>query len=370
MFKKLFREESGQALPFFALFLVVLLGFGALVVDGGMLYAKRADLQKAADAAALAGARALPVKADAEAAALLLGSDNGAPQANILVTTPYLGDSNKVEVITSDLVPSTFARVLGINQSTVKARAVAERIKADVKALKYTLFSGEDEVTVTSNKLTIVDGDVYGNDGIDASGAEINGSAVINTEITNKTLDVAKATEKIGPVKETIPDLWSSVEPIAPVTTRAAFNLAVDYDPITKTAKLNNEIVRYEELQNKNTYKVLDLQGVKFTGVGIIYSAGPLDLDGGGQTSASDSIIFYSGDSSDQAIHFTGSGQTYTGYLYAPNGGILLSGEGATLYGRAIAKEEVKFAGGNASISGAISEEVFNMLKYRIRLID
>jgi hypothetical protein len=53
--KQKFQEESGQVLVMIAVGLVVLLGFTAMAVDGGMIYADRRFDQNAADAAAYAG---------------------------------------------------------------------------------------------------------------------------------------------------------------------------------------------------------------------------------------------------------------------------------------------------------------------------
>jgi Flp pilus assembly protein TadG len=53
------RDESGSVAVITAVCLVFLIGFVALVVDVGHLYSVRNELQNAADAAALAGARAL-----------------------------------------------------------------------------------------------------------------------------------------------------------------------------------------------------------------------------------------------------------------------------------------------------------------------
>jgi Flp pilus assembly protein TadG len=72
------RDESGSVAVITAICLVFLVGFVALVLDVGHLYAVRSELQNAADAAALAGARALfPI--------------NGYPDANLILLTdpPY-----------------------------------------------------------------------------------------------------------------------------------------------------------------------------------------------------------------------------------------------------------------------------------------
>jgi hypothetical protein len=49
------RSESGQVMAFLAVCFVVLIGFSALAIDGGMLYSDRRHAQNAADAASLAG---------------------------------------------------------------------------------------------------------------------------------------------------------------------------------------------------------------------------------------------------------------------------------------------------------------------------
>lgn len=52
------KSESGQAMVFFAIVLVGLLGFSALAIDGGMLFSDRRHAQNGADSASLAGASA------------------------------------------------------------------------------------------------------------------------------------------------------------------------------------------------------------------------------------------------------------------------------------------------------------------------
>ena len=57
--KRLVGEESGQIIVWFALMLVVLVGFAGLVIDGAYYFNQRQDLQAIADGAALAGAMQL-----------------------------------------------------------------------------------------------------------------------------------------------------------------------------------------------------------------------------------------------------------------------------------------------------------------------
>lgn len=57
--KRTVVEENGASVPLMAVFLLVFVGFLALVVDLGRLYVVRNELQNTADAAALAGAKEL-----------------------------------------------------------------------------------------------------------------------------------------------------------------------------------------------------------------------------------------------------------------------------------------------------------------------
>jgi hypothetical protein len=50
------RRERGQVIPIAALMMIVIVGFAALVIDGGRGYVDKRDLQAAADAGALSGA--------------------------------------------------------------------------------------------------------------------------------------------------------------------------------------------------------------------------------------------------------------------------------------------------------------------------
>ena len=64
--KKIRMSEKGQILVLLVLVLIGLLGFTALAVDGGMIYADRRFTQSAADASSLAGAGAAADRAQAD----------------------------------------------------------------------------------------------------------------------------------------------------------------------------------------------------------------------------------------------------------------------------------------------------------------
>src|ERR671926_91018 len=74
MLRRFASEEQGVVAPMAALLIMVLVGFCALVLDFGTIYANRRALQNAADAAALAGAKELEAQ-------LLGGTGNPTGQA-------------------------------------------------------------------------------------------------------------------------------------------------------------------------------------------------------------------------------------------------------------------------------------------------
>ena len=54
------QDEDGQVIVFVVAILTVMIGIGALVIDGGSWFRTQRHLQTAADAAALAGVQNLP----------------------------------------------------------------------------------------------------------------------------------------------------------------------------------------------------------------------------------------------------------------------------------------------------------------------
>ena len=118
------KRQRAQTMVLVALMLTVLLGFLALALDGGNAYLQRRRMQNAADAGALAGAKAL-CEGSGWAIAANTAQDycvnrNGAESCT--VTQPA---EKVVQVVASINTPTWFARVLGINNIPVSAQAQA-----------------------------------------------------------------------------------------------------------------------------------------------------------------------------------------------------------------------------------------------------
>lgn len=124
-------EQRGQAMVLTVLSLTALVGMATLVLDLGSWFRAQRALQSAADAAALAGAQALP---DNPGAASALANDyalkNGATGAEISFNGP-----NTINVKLQRPAPGFFAKVFGIDSVQVGAKASART--DDVGAAKY-----------------------------------------------------------------------------------------------------------------------------------------------------------------------------------------------------------------------------------------
>jgi hypothetical protein len=121
------RGERGQVLPLAALLIASLLGMCALVLDVGSWYRTKRQDQSVVDAAALAGAQALPDDpSQAITLALNYASQNGftIPAGDVSISSGVMANDT-ITVSHNEPAPSFFAKVFGVNAVTVSARAAA-----------------------------------------------------------------------------------------------------------------------------------------------------------------------------------------------------------------------------------------------------
>jgi Flp pilus assembly protein TadG len=126
------REDRGAVAPLVAVMLLGMLAMAALVIDGGLLFAERRDLQGLADGAARAGAMAVDEDVLRETGAVRL--DPAAAQAaaeRYLETTGVEGtvqidaDTLSVTVDLRERRPTLMMGLLGLQTVDVAAHAVA-----------------------------------------------------------------------------------------------------------------------------------------------------------------------------------------------------------------------------------------------------
>lgn len=123
------RRDRGQVLVIFAGAVILLMALSAIVVDVSWYWVNTLRVQRAADAAALAGAVMLPERqADAYTLAREEATRNGYTQGGGITVTPLQdpGNPRRLDVEIHAPIGTFFMRVLGINTIDVTRNAKAE----------------------------------------------------------------------------------------------------------------------------------------------------------------------------------------------------------------------------------------------------
>jgi hypothetical protein len=122
-------NQRGQSMVLSLVFLTVMLGMSALVLDVGSWYRAHRAAQSTADASALAGAQGLPDTAQATSLANEYAGKNagtspgaGGPQ----ITFSQQGfETDTIQVTVTKPHPGFFSKLFGVNSVNVKGRATA-----------------------------------------------------------------------------------------------------------------------------------------------------------------------------------------------------------------------------------------------------
>lgn len=122
-----FRRQDGQVIVIFAVMMVVMLAMAGLVLDVGSWFRADRQAQTIADAAALAGAQALPQNTQLAAAlADEYANENGGADALKTVSfSSSLVADDTIAVGIEETAPAFFAKIFGIDSVKVHGRAVA-----------------------------------------------------------------------------------------------------------------------------------------------------------------------------------------------------------------------------------------------------
>jgi len=137
LYRRLRHDERGASSVIVAIVMVVILGMSALVVDVGAIQARKAQLQDAADAAALAIAQECVV-----ASGTMIAACDSVVQARAGTTANTLALANvtdsaltveaptfnprSVKVTVSSVQPGVFSGVFGVDSSRITATATAQ----------------------------------------------------------------------------------------------------------------------------------------------------------------------------------------------------------------------------------------------------
>ncbi|HEY5889204.1 MAG TPA: pilus assembly protein TadG-related protein, partial [Acidimicrobiia bacterium] len=130
--KNKWKEDRGAALAIVASSLFLLMGVASISADVAWYYLHASRVQRAADAAALAGVVYLPIApGTANSTAVDIANRNGYLDGEVATNTSVIPNAigeNQLEVRISTEVSTFFAKVLGWDTMTIARSAIAEYI--------------------------------------------------------------------------------------------------------------------------------------------------------------------------------------------------------------------------------------------------
>jgi Flp pilus assembly protein TadG len=144
------RRQDGQVAVITAIFLVALLGCAGIVLDVGSWFRQQRVTQATVDAAALAGAQALP--GDPSSATSLAtdfaNKNSGVAGASVSVTSTWV-PNDTIKVTQSKPAAGFFSSLFGFNTVTVHAHAtaVSEVPTAVMGAAPIAVWIGQQELS-------------------------------------------------------------------------------------------------------------------------------------------------------------------------------------------------------------------------------
>jgi Flp pilus assembly protein TadG len=343
--------NSGQVLPFVVFALVALLALVSLGIDGGHAYAVRRQMQNAADASSLAGARLLcSSQADADILAEILtyAAYNHVTSNNVIV---YYTDSDGkhvgtalpksgtapagavgIEVTARTSTASFFGGVVGFKSFRPQATAAARST-----CLLPAIFAYESNLPMGS-KVIDWSGGNYTVKGVVHSNSDLNMSGTGNT--------INGPTETVTGSSPNAPSVASSVQPY-PVSYNAddyapggsqAQAAGNDYHYIPSDSNLS-QFVNNGVLQSGLYYVT---GNVNFSAPSVaanvtIVASGYITISSSGSawTPYAQGLLFLANISDASApghiaLNVSGSNSSWAGVIFAPQSGIRMSGSSNT----------------------------------------
>jgi len=360
------KREKGAAGVLVAVSLLLLVGFAALAIDGGLGFDQRRGTQNAADNAALAAAWEACNPRDAAApdpvgSARAVAAENGYDDDDpeVVVTVTPLGTA-EYEVIIQQVNDTTFAAPgVGAETLTVVSEGVATCEKEDFLG-GYAIFAGAEacpsggaiELDLTGATKTI-NGGIFSNGDLKINGPNttINGDINYRGNFTsNAGPGVTGPAEQVFGSPKAYPlDLEiTEFQPNGPRHLadpthyfHSAPSIGIDNNWMTSNGHATGNNSNIEIIHAGIYYSdhAIDLKGVTTNGVtvtfvseGQIHIIGDADITGYAALTPgaySPLLLFSNAETppscSTNAMQFSGSNMTWTGLIYAPNGEVQMS---------------------------------------------
>lgn len=374
-FKRRFtNNESGQALVLVAVTLLGLLAMLALAMDGGMLYLERRVAQNAADAAVLAATARLGEARDDGQILSTINEYARALNGAFGVTGTYLPsglpigggsvppNSTGLRLQAQRVVTPTFAQLVGMGQSVVRAGAAARYHLQDNSCGGYVVWAHG-----TSCKVTL-----------DWTGS---GGMLVGTVHSNGSIKVGGSAHVISGTCEYVTSVKDNNSGISYQQVEASEDYPIewyieDYRPGGRAALAAQAEGKYfvhncPEWQISSSEHTLAeglhyCQGdVKISGSSqfghvTIVAEGKINVSASSSTynTYCDGLLFFSNyqqpleiQCNNDVIEMQGSGGTYTGFLFAPNGGIKYAGSAHNVVSGGLIGYAVDVSGSDFSVA-------------------
>ncbi len=372
---KLLHGQRGNTAILFALCLPVLLGCAALAVDLARLNLTKVELQNAADAGALAGARSLtnagsyPNWSEAEDAAKSLAKQNYAnaeliQDMNVSIDSGYWNIPNRsyspshVSILTGD-VPAVrvtvsigslnlfFGRFLGTNDGPTDKPVSASSIailNGTGGPFDYAIFSGSNTETLTFNGSGFtITGSVHTNDDLNINGSSITitgaAEAYGNFSINGSDNHLGSTNVNGTFVPNGSGNSFGSQSSNTSIISMPDFSASVAAEAAAANQTYTgNKTINGSNITSSSMYVQgnLTVNGSAFTATGAVMADGNITINGSGVASGNSQVAFYSKNGD---ININGSGYNLNGLFYAPNGHIKINGSGIKVNGSVVGKE-------------------------------
>jgi hypothetical protein len=348
------RGEEGQVLIMWILIATIIFVIGAIVVDFGLWFTERRRAQTAADLAAIAAATMLD-DSNAQTVALALDyadrngytHDAGPGLPNVVVTPQYNGNPELVEVTVEDDAPVLFLDIFGV-AGDIGARAVAELTEQSGSGTEYAIFANNSDCTTDPPPIDISGSDnvavgaVHSNSDYKAGGQNnmFDGPVTWGGGTPANRCDVTPG----GNNYDSGYPLRTGTQPMPLNYTYNSFSCDYTHNGSKLVLKDVAQLWQNRSARLLQSWTIcstgdieVDEQGT--TGTVTLVAQGNVTLNGSdfNLTGKEFDVLIYSGSSSTDAIRLSGSNGQFTGFIFAPNGRITMSGSSnTTLHGSLI----------------------------------
>jgi hypothetical protein len=362
--------ERGAAAILVAISLLVLVGFAALALDGGLGFDERRGTQNAADSAALAAAwescnPRVAGAPDPAGSALAVAAQNGYDDTDpeVVVTVNQL-DTTEYEVLIQQVNDTTFAGPgVGADSLTVVSRSVA--ICDQEKFLGgYAIFAGAEECATggaveldLSGSTQTVNGGIFSNGDLKITGSDaaVTGPVEYRGNLNANDPDVLAVADQYFGSPLDYP-LVLEIAEFRPGGPRQAANPGSYFNAAPGASIDNGWMVSNGHATGNNSNIVITQSGIYYSphtgnkainlkgvsaapGVMVTFVAeGQIEVIGDASMTGyapiapggSEPLLLFSNAGSPpacnvNAIQFSGSGITWTGLMFAPNGEVQMS---------------------------------------------